>query len=151
MPNTRSGATMTREGINEQINHQVAEALEAHDVARNLEPLAEGGDEQENVNGNGGVNGNGNGGVNGNGNGGVNGNGGGNDNGNDAFDSPYLLVLITRTSQSRQHESSKSPITELFDVNSGRISIVTVNTKEYHYDVLAIITKIMHRTLDNSL
>nr|GEU46285.1 hypothetical protein [Tanacetum cinerariifolium] len=40
-----------------------------------------------------------------------------------ALDSPYLLVLITRTSQSRQHESCKSPTAELFDVDSGRISI----------------------------
>ncbi|GJR29478.1 hypothetical protein Tco_1105710 [Tanacetum coccineum] len=48
-----------------------------------------------------------------------------------ALDSPYLLVLITRTSQSRQHvdtslihvESRKSPTAELFDVDSGRISI----------------------------
>ncbi|GKA00317.1 hypothetical protein Tco_0672867 [Tanacetum coccineum] len=70
MPNTRSGATMTREGINELIAHQVAEALEARDAARNLEPLAEGGDEQEDKNGddyeggNGGGNGNGNGNAN---------------------------------------------------------------------------------------
>ncbi|GKD04264.1 hypothetical protein Tco_1179238, partial [Tanacetum coccineum] len=49
----------------------------------------------------------------------------------DALDLPYLLVLITRTSQSRQHvntslihlESRKSPTVELFDVDSGRISI----------------------------
>ncbi|GKC64780.1 pentatricopeptide repeat-containing protein [Tanacetum coccineum] len=34
-------------------------------------------------------------------------------------------------------ESCKSPTAELFDVNSGRISIVTVNTKKYHFDVLA--------------
>ncbi|GJW80902.1 hypothetical protein Tco_0144877 [Tanacetum coccineum] len=40
---------------------------------------------------------------------------------------------------------------ELFDVDSGRIFIVIVNTKEYHSDVLAIITRIMHRTLDNNL
>ncbi|GJS41523.1 RNA-directed DNA polymerase, eukaryota [Tanacetum coccineum] len=33
-------------------------------------------------------------------------------------------------------ESHKSPTAELFDVDSGRISIATVNTKEYHYDVL---------------
>ncbi|GKD45241.1 hypothetical protein Tco_1269886, partial [Tanacetum coccineum] len=46
MPNTRSGATMKREGINEQIDRRVAEALETRDAARNLEPLAEGGDEQ---------------------------------------------------------------------------------------------------------
>ncbi|GKC17915.1 mutator type transposase, partial [Tanacetum coccineum] len=62
-----------------------------------------------------------------------------------------LAVLVTRASQSRQHESRKPPTAELFDVDSGRISIVIVNTKEYHSDVLAIITRIMHRTLDNSL
>ncbi|GKE09615.1 hypothetical protein Tco_1413166 [Tanacetum coccineum] len=48
-----------------------------------------------------------------------------------------LSVLVTEASQSRQHESSKSPTAELFDVDSGRISIFTVNTKEYHSDVLA--------------
>ncbi|GJS03074.1 putative reverse transcriptase domain-containing protein [Tanacetum coccineum] len=63
-----------------------------------------------------------------------------------ALDSSYLLVLITGTSQSRQHESHKSPTKSLFDVGSRRISIVTVNTKEYHSDVLAIITRIMRRT-----
>ncbi|GJZ86527.1 hypothetical protein Tco_0658137 [Tanacetum coccineum] len=47
-----------------------------------------------------------------------------------------LAVLVTGVSQSRQHESRKSPTAELFDVDSGRISIVTVNTKEYHSDVL---------------
>ncbi|GJW87742.1 putative reverse transcriptase domain-containing protein [Tanacetum coccineum] len=48
-----------------------------------------------------------------------------------ALDSPYLLVLITGMSQSRQHvdtrlihvESRKSPTAELFDVDSERISI----------------------------
>ncbi|GKD56772.1 ribonuclease H-like domain-containing protein, partial [Tanacetum coccineum] len=40
-----------------------------------------------------------------------------------ALDSPYLLVLITKTSQSRQHESRKLPTVELFEVDSGRISI----------------------------
>nr|GEZ47060.1 hypothetical protein [Tanacetum cinerariifolium] len=49
-----------------------------------------------------------------------------------ALDSPYLLVLNTEASQSKQHESRKSPTAELFDVDSGRISFVTVNTKEYH-------------------
>ncbi|GKA54298.1 MAK10-like protein [Tanacetum coccineum] len=63
-----------------------------------------------------------------------------------ALDSPYLLVLITGRSQSRQHESCKSPIKSLFDVGSRRISIIAVNTKEYHSDVLAIITRIMRRT-----
>ncbi|GJS78732.1 hypothetical protein Tco_0728613 [Tanacetum coccineum] len=72
-----------------------------------------------------------------------------------ALDSPYLLVLITGTSQSRQQvdtslihiESRKPPTKSLFDVGSRRISIVTMNTKEYHSDVLAIITRIMRMTL----
>ncbi|GJS80947.1 hypothetical protein Tco_0747488 [Tanacetum coccineum] len=63
-----------------------------------------------------------------------------------ALDSLYLLVLITRASQSRQHESRKPPTKSLFDVGSSRISIVIVNTKEYHSDVLAVITRIMRRT-----
>ncbi|GJU79322.1 hypothetical protein Tco_1276392 [Tanacetum coccineum] len=93
MPNIRSGATMIREAVNELIARRVAEVLEARDAARNLEPLAEGGDEQGDENGddyeggNGGGNGNGNenGGVNGNRNGGGNGNGNsyGNGNGNE--------------------------------------------------------------------
>ncbi|GJX17552.1 probable calcium-binding protein CML36 [Tanacetum coccineum] len=58
-----------------------------------------------------------------------------------------LAVLVTGASQSRQHESRKPPTKSLFDVGSRRISIVTVNTKEYHSDVLAIITRIMRRTL----
>ncbi|GJY94919.1 hypothetical protein Tco_0511280, partial [Tanacetum coccineum] len=62
-----------------------------------------------------------------------------------------LAVLITEASQSRQHESRKPPTTELFDVDSRRISIVIVNTKEYHSEVLSIITRIMRRTLDNIL
>ncbi|GJV95937.1 hypothetical protein Tco_1547514 [Tanacetum coccineum] len=47
----------------------------------------------------------------------------------DALVSSYLLVLITKTSQSKQHDKSeshksrKSPTAELFDVNSERISI----------------------------
>ncbi|GJX81252.1 hypothetical protein Tco_0329401 [Tanacetum coccineum] len=88
MPSTRSRATMTREVVNELIDRRVAEALENRDAARNLEPLVEGRDEHEDINGggngNGGVNGNGNDngnrGVNGNGNGGRNGNGNGNGN-----------------------------------------------------------------------
>ncbi|GKA98650.1 hypothetical protein Tco_0826587 [Tanacetum coccineum] len=64
-----------------------------------------------------------------------------------ALNSLYLLVLITGASQSRQHESRKPPTAELFDVDYRRISIVTVNTKEYHSNVLAIITRIMRRTL----
>nr|GEV48092.1 putative reverse transcriptase domain-containing protein [Tanacetum cinerariifolium]GEV69270.1 putative reverse transcriptase domain-containing protein [Tanacetum cinerariifolium] len=68
-----------------------------------------------------------------------------------ALDSPYLLVLITETPQRRQHESRKPPTVELFDVDTERISIVTVNTKEFHSDVLEIIVRIMRRTLDKSL
>ncbi|GJZ57555.1 retrovirus-related pol polyprotein from transposon TNT 1-94, partial [Tanacetum coccineum] len=68
-----------------------------------------------------------------------------------------LAVLVTGASQSRQHkshhrffpvdtslihiESRKSPTKSLIDVGSRRISIFTVNTKEYHSDVLAIITR----------
>ncbi|GJZ68688.1 hypothetical protein Tco_0631928 [Tanacetum coccineum] len=55
-----------------------------------------------------------------------------------ALDSLYFLVLITGASQSRQHGSRKPPTKSLFDVDSSRISIVIVNTKEHHSDVLAI-------------
>ncbi|GJY83898.1 putative reverse transcriptase domain-containing protein [Tanacetum coccineum] len=70
MPNTRSGASSTREGLNEQINCQMAGALGARTTARNLEPLMrdEGGQGEVNGNGGNGNRGNGNGG-NGNGNG----------------------------------------------------------------------------------
>ncbi|GJR92588.1 cyclin [Tanacetum coccineum] len=78
--------TMTREAVNELIARRVAEVLKARDAARNLEPLAEGGDEQEDENGDDYEGGNGggniNGGVNRNGNGGGNGDGNGNRNGN---------------------------------------------------------------------
>ncbi|GKG52076.1 hypothetical protein Tco_0544714, partial [Tanacetum coccineum] len=40
-------------------------------------------------------------------------------------------------------ESRMSPTKSMFDVGSRRISIVIVNTKEYHSDVLAVITRIM--------
>ncbi|GJX69363.1 hypothetical protein Tco_0305090, partial [Tanacetum coccineum] len=89
MPNTRSGASRTREGINKHIDRQMAGALGARITARNLEPLKRDGGGQEEVNGNrgNGNRGNGNGGNGGNGNGGNgnrgNGNGGnGNGNGN---------------------------------------------------------------------
>ncbi|GKF35096.1 hypothetical protein Tco_0108296, partial [Tanacetum coccineum] len=58
MPNTRSRASRTREGVNEQINHQMAGALGARTTAKNLEPLMRDGGGQEEVNRNG-VNGNG--------------------------------------------------------------------------------------------
>ncbi|GJW60806.1 hypothetical protein Tco_0110141 [Tanacetum coccineum] len=66
MPNTRSGASRTREGINEQIDRRLVGALGAHDAARNLKPLIGGGGEQEEISRNGeNGNGNGNGGGNG--------------------------------------------------------------------------------------
>ncbi|GKA02952.1 putative reverse transcriptase domain-containing protein [Tanacetum coccineum] len=80
MPNTRSGASRTREGVNEQSDRRMAEALRVRDAVRNLGPLMRDEGEQE-VNGNEG-NRNGGNGNGGNGNGG-NGNGGnGNGNGN---------------------------------------------------------------------
>ncbi|GKD35002.1 putative reverse transcriptase domain-containing protein [Tanacetum coccineum] len=75
MPNTRSGASRTREAVNEQSDCQVAEALRVRDIVRNLGPLMGDEVEQEEVGGNGnGGNGNGGNGNGGNGNG--NGNGG---------------------------------------------------------------------------
>ncbi|GJR74821.1 putative reverse transcriptase domain-containing protein [Tanacetum coccineum] len=64
MPNTRSGASMTHEEVEELVTRRVAEEMEAREAARTLEPLNENGDEQEGENG-----GNGNGGNGGNGNG----------------------------------------------------------------------------------
>ncbi|GJY57783.1 putative reverse transcriptase domain-containing protein [Tanacetum coccineum] len=88
MPNTRSGASRTREAVNEQSDRRMAEALRVRDAVRNLGPLMGDEVEQEEVGGNGnggngdGGNGNGGNGNGGNGNGG-NGNGGnGNGNGN---------------------------------------------------------------------
>nr|GEX56946.1 hypothetical protein [Tanacetum cinerariifolium] len=67
MPNIRSGASRTHEGINKQIDRRLAGALGARDAARNLEPLIKGGGEKEEGNGNG-RNGNGGNGYRGNGN-----------------------------------------------------------------------------------
>ncbi|GKF75767.1 hypothetical protein Tco_0225211, partial [Tanacetum coccineum] len=67
MPNTRSGVSRTREGVNEQSDHRIAEALRVRDAIRNLGPLM--GDEGENGGNRNGGNGNG-GNGNGNGNGG---------------------------------------------------------------------------------
>ncbi|GKB45696.1 putative reverse transcriptase domain-containing protein [Tanacetum coccineum] len=47
MPNTRSGASRTREGINKQIDCQMAGALGARTTARNLKPLMRDGGGQE--------------------------------------------------------------------------------------------------------
>ncbi|GKB68978.1 hypothetical protein Tco_0930390 [Tanacetum coccineum] len=81
IPNTRSGASRTREGINEQIDCQIAGALGAHNTARNPEPLMRDEGRQEEGNGGNRNGGNGNGG-NGNGGNGNRGNGnGGNRNG----------------------------------------------------------------------
>ncbi|GJR70311.1 putative reverse transcriptase domain-containing protein, partial [Tanacetum coccineum] len=83
MPNTRSGASMTREEFEELVNRRVAEEMEAREAARTLEPLNENVDEQEGENG-----GNGNGGNGGNGNG-----GNGNRNGNHGTEG---VVRLTR-------------------------------------------------------
>ncbi|GKC68742.1 hypothetical protein Tco_1101340, partial [Tanacetum coccineum] len=79
MPNTRSGASMTYEEVEELVTRRVAKEMEARKAAMNLEPLNENGDEQE-----GGDRGNRNEGNRGNGNGGNegNGNGGNGENGN---------------------------------------------------------------------
>ncbi|GKC63842.1 putative reverse transcriptase domain-containing protein, partial [Tanacetum coccineum] len=69
MPNTRSGASMTHEEVEELVTRRVAEKMEAHEAARTLEPMNENGDEQEGKNGGNGNGGNGNGGNRENGNG----------------------------------------------------------------------------------
>ncbi|GKC82043.1 putative reverse transcriptase domain-containing protein, partial [Tanacetum coccineum] len=80
MPNTQSGASMTREEFEELVTRRVAEEMEAREAARTLEPLNKNRDEQEGENGG---NGNGVNGGNGNGGNGENGNGGnGHRNGN---------------------------------------------------------------------
>nr|GEW73832.1 hypothetical protein [Tanacetum cinerariifolium] len=100
MPATRSGATMTREAVNELIAQRVAEVLEARDATRNLRLIMESRDEQEDESDDGYVGGNGNGNVNGNGNDNGNGNrnGGGNSNGNgggnDGNSIPYQYCLM---------------------------------------------------------
>nr|GFB36024.1 hypothetical protein [Tanacetum cinerariifolium] len=47
MPNTRSGASMTHEEVEELVARRVAEEMKAHEAARNLETLFENGDERE--------------------------------------------------------------------------------------------------------
>ncbi|GKC89509.1 hypothetical protein Tco_1150158 [Tanacetum coccineum] len=71
IPNTRSGASMTHEEVEEMVTRRVAEEMEAREAARTLKPLNENRDEQED---NGGNRGNGNGGNGENGNGKRNGN-----------------------------------------------------------------------------
>nr|GEZ78276.1 hypothetical protein [Tanacetum cinerariifolium] len=66
MPNTRSGASMTHEEVEELVAHRVVEEMEARKAARNLETLNEIRDEQEVENGGNEVNGNGGNGENGN-------------------------------------------------------------------------------------
>ncbi|GKD78517.1 hypothetical protein Tco_1341138, partial [Tanacetum coccineum] len=52
MPNTRSGASRTREAVNEQSDRQMAEALRVRDAVRNLGPFMGDEVEQEEVGGN---------------------------------------------------------------------------------------------------
>ncbi|GJX81129.1 putative reverse transcriptase domain-containing protein [Tanacetum coccineum] len=54
MPNTRSGASRTREGVNEQSDRRMAEALRVRGAVRNLGPIMGDEGEQGEVNGNGG-------------------------------------------------------------------------------------------------
>nr|GEY70897.1 hypothetical protein [Tanacetum cinerariifolium] len=64
MPNIRSEASITHKEVEELVARRVAEEMEAHEVARNLETLNENEEEQEGKNGgneNGGNRGNGNG------------------------------------------------------------------------------------------
>ncbi|GKD18485.1 hypothetical protein Tco_1207643 [Tanacetum coccineum] len=65
MPNTRSRASRTREGVNKQSDRRMAETLRVRDAVRNLGPLMGNEGEQKEVNRDGG---NGNGGNEGNGN-----------------------------------------------------------------------------------
>ncbi|GKA98341.1 putative reverse transcriptase domain-containing protein [Tanacetum coccineum] len=74
MPNTRSGASMTHDEVEELVTHRVAEEIEAREAAMNLEPLNENGNEGNGGNRNEGSIGNGKGGNGGNGNGGNGGN-----------------------------------------------------------------------------
>ncbi|GJV09112.1 hypothetical protein Tco_1346768 [Tanacetum coccineum] len=101
MPNTRSGAFMTHEEVEELVTRRVAEEMEAREAARTLKPLNENRDEQEGKNGgngNGGDRGNGNGGNEGNGNGrnGGNGNKGNGENRNGNRNGNHGIVRFTR-------------------------------------------------------
>nr|GFB22800.1 hypothetical protein [Tanacetum cinerariifolium] len=58
MPNTRSGASMTHEEVEELVARRVAEEMEAREAARNLETMNENEDEQEGENGGNGNRGN---------------------------------------------------------------------------------------------
>ncbi|GJV22233.1 putative reverse transcriptase domain-containing protein [Tanacetum coccineum] len=58
MPNIRSGASRTREAVNDQSDRRVAEALRVRDAVKNLGPLMGDEVEQEEVGGNGNGNGN---------------------------------------------------------------------------------------------
>ncbi|GKE65490.1 hypothetical protein Tco_1519651 [Tanacetum coccineum] len=82
MPNTRSGASMTHEEVEELVNRRVAEEMEAREAARTLEPLNENEDEQEGENEGNGNRGNGRNENEGNGNGWNEENGNGNRNEN---------------------------------------------------------------------
>ncbi|GJS90224.1 putative reverse transcriptase domain-containing protein [Tanacetum coccineum] len=75
IPNTRSGASMTRKEFEELVTRRVAEEMEAREAARTLESLNENGDEQEGENGGNGIGGNRGNGNEGNGENGNGGNG----------------------------------------------------------------------------
>ncbi|GJS77241.1 hypothetical protein Tco_0727122 [Tanacetum coccineum] len=58
-----------------------------------------------------------------------------------------LAVLVTGASQSKQHESRKSPTAVRLMLTLEGFPFITVNSKEYHSEFLAITTRIMRRTL----
>ncbi|GJZ25609.1 retrovirus-related pol polyprotein from transposon TNT 1-94 [Tanacetum coccineum] len=71
-------------------------------------------------------------------------------------ESPYLLVLITGTSQSRQHDKSESDLTSHLPqcylmLKLEGFPFVTMNAKEHHSECFGKITWIMRRTLYISL
>ncbi|GKE79224.1 hypothetical protein Tco_1545344 [Tanacetum coccineum] len=66
----------------------------------------------------------------------------------DALDLPYFLVLITGTSQSRQHVTYCK---DVLVMTLEGFPFIIVNTKEYYSEWSGRITMIMRRTLVNSL
>ncbi|GJR38555.1 hypothetical protein Tco_1214239 [Tanacetum coccineum] len=65
----------------------------------------------------------------------------------DVLDLPCLLVLVTGTSQGRQHVTFAVSLMMTLE----GFPFVIVNTKEYHSECSGRITRIMRRTLVNSL
>ncbi|GJV01557.1 putative reverse transcriptase domain-containing protein [Tanacetum coccineum] len=138
MPNTRSGASMTHEEVEELVTRRVAEEMEAREAARTLEPLNENGDEQEGENGgngNGGNGGNGNGGNRGNGNGGNGENGNGNRNGNHGINYGGFMPVA------RENEIQKME-TELWNLTM-KGNDLTAYTQRFQ-ELILLCTRMVH-------